>query len=276
MQDPGIEATAVSKEMQVVLAQLNPALRDLSGNLETMGEIVAEYGHADLVVFPELFISSYTVERPEELAIDLDGPELEAIRRTARTNSTAVVFGAPERVYEGCANSALCVDRWGNFVGSYRKTHLFGDEAGAFVAGDELLIADINGAKAGIMICFDMEFPEVARALAQAGADLLLTISANMDPFGRDHQIFCTARALENGIPHLYVNQVGSGERFNFAGGTTIVSADGDCLIKAGTTDEAIVSYTLDLSARDAIKPTELRPDYLSQVRPALPVKTAV
>lgn len=144
------------------------------------------------------------------------------------------------------------------------------------MAGDELLIADVNGVKAGIMICFDMEFPEVARALAQAGAQLLVTISSNMDPFGRDHQVFCTARALENGIPHLYVNQVGSGETFDFAGGTMVVSADGDCLITADATGETVVSYKLNLSARGAAKPTELRPDYLSQVRPALPVRTSM
>ena len=61
------------------------------------------------------------------------------------------------------------------------------------------------------MICFDVEFPEVARSLAKAGANLLVTVSANMDPFGRDHDVFATARALENGVPHLYVNQVGRG-----------------------------------------------------------------
>ncbi len=90
------------------------------------------------------------------------------------------------------------------------------------------------------MICFDVEFPEVARSLALAGADLLVTISANMDPFGRDHDVFVTARALENGLPHLYVNQVGRGEAFTFAGGTMAVSADGDRLAEAGGCDPGI------------------------------------
>ena len=57
----------------------------------------------------------------------------------------------------------------------------------------------------GPMICFDVEFPEVARTLARRGADVLVTISANMEPLGPDHDTAASARALENGLPHLYV-----------------------------------------------------------------------
>src|SRR5215217_5886023 len=193
------------------LAQLRPALRNAPRNLETMRKIVAENDDADLVVFPELFLSGYTTSKPE--ALDLEGSEMDAIARLARENSTAVILGAPERASVGVANSAICVDRYGNITGSYRKTHLFGSERDAFAAGNELLIVDLDGVRAGIMICFDVEFPEVARALVKAGANLLVTISANMDPFGRDHDVFATARALENGVPHLYVNQVGRERR---------------------------------------------------------------
>ena len=259
--------------VKVALAQLRPELRDTAQNLRTLQEVVAEHGDADVVVFPELFLSCYTVESPEELALDLDGPEVGEIARAARESSTAVIFGAPERVVGGVANSAVCVDRRGDVVGSYRKTHLFGDERGAFVAGDELLVADVDGLRVGLMVCFDVEFPEVARSLAQAGADLLVTISANMDPFGRDHEVFSTARALENGLPHLYVNQVGAGEKFTFSGGTMTVSADGDHLVAAGPSEEGVIELGLDLSARDSTRPEDLRPDYLGQLRPELPVR---
>ena len=259
--------------IEVALAQLRPRLRDTAQNLRTAREVVAGHGDADLVVFPELFLSCYTVDAPGELALDLDGPEVGEIARAARESSTAVIFGAPERVEGGIANSAISVDRRGDVVGSYRKTHLFGDERGAFVAGDELMIADIDGLRAGLMICFDVEFPEVARSLARAGADLLVTISANMDPFGRDHEVFSTARALENGLPHLYVNQVGAGEKFTFSGGTMTVSADGDHLVAAGPSEEGVIELGLDLSARDSTRPEDLRPDYLGQLRPELPVR---
>jgi len=240
-----------------------------------MRKVVEEHADADLVVFPELFLSGYTTSRPEELALDLDGPEVGAIARLARENSTAVIFGAPERVSGEIANSAICVDWYGNIAGSYRKTYLFGSEQNTFAAGDELLVVDLDGVKAGLMICFDVEFPEVARSLAKAGANLLVTISANMDPFGRDHDVFATARALENGVPHLYVNQVGRGEAFTFAGGTKIVSADGERLAEAGAAEEKVIRYQLNLSARSAERPAELRPDYLKEMRGPLPVMTA-
>lgn len=262
------------KRLSVVLAQLNPKLRDVQANIGTAKDILARHDGADLFVFPELFLGGYTTIGIDDLALDLDGPEVGEMARLARENDAALVFGLHERVPGGVANSAACVDRRGNLVGLYRKTHLFGDERGAFVAGDELLVVDLGGVKAGLMICFDVEFPEVARSLALAGADLLVTISANMDPFGRDHDVFATARALENGVTHLYVNQVGEGEAFRFAGGTMAVSADGDRLAQAGASED-VVAVAFDLSAKSAGRPEELRPRYLEEMRGALPVAVA-
>ncbi len=93
-----------------------------------------------------------------------------------------------------------------------------------------------------------------------------------MDPFGRDHGVFAAARALENGLPYLYVNQVGRGEAFTFAGGTMAVSADGEHLAEAGGA-EGVVSVSLDPSARNEGRPEELRPRYLQEMRGTLPVK---
>jgi len=257
--------------LTAVLAQLNPNLRDAGANVETARSIFSRHAGADLFVFPELFLGGYTTNGVEDLAFDPDGPEVGEMARLARESGAAMIFGLHERVPGGVANSALCVDRRGDVAGLYRKTHLFGEEGGAFVAGDALLVVDLDGTKLGLMICFDVEFPEVARALALAGADLLVTISANMDPFGRDHDVFVTARALENGLPHLYVNQVGRGEAFTFAGGTMAVSADGDRLTEAGGSEGAI-PVSLDFSARNSERPEELRPRYLEEMRGTLPV----
>jgi predicted amidohydrolase len=79
------------------------------------------------------------------------------------------------------------IDGPGALVANYRKTHLFDAEAEAFTAGDELVVTQICGLTVGLINCFDMEFPEVARTLADAGAQLLVVSSANMDPFHHDH-----------------------------------------------------------------------------------------
>src|SRR5215216_2831975 len=254
--------------LNIVLAQLSPRLRQTKANIETMGRIVAEHPEADLVVFPELFLSGYTLTDIEGLAVHLDGPELKMITDMARESSTALMFGTPERVSGGIANSAFCVDEQGTIAAVYRKVQLYGgEESEAFVAGNELLVVELCGLKMGIMICFDVEFPEVARSLAQAGAELLVTISANMEPFGNDHAVFVSARALENGLPHVYVNQVGPVEKgLVFTGGSTIVLPDGEVHAQADSVGETVLNARLSLPMKSSV-----REDYLSQLRFPMP-----
>ena len=256
------------KMVNIALAQLSPRLRDTEANVETVRSVVAERPEADLIVFPELFLSGYTVADIGELAILPSGPELKILADVAQENSTALIVGAAERVNDGVANSAFCVDERGNIAAVYRKIQLYGgDESDAFVAGDELLIVELCGLKVGLMTCFDMEFPEVARALAQAGAELLVTISANMEPFGNDHAVFASARALENGLPHAYVNQVGPGEKgLLFTGVSSIISPDGEVRAQAGSSGETVVNAMLSLPMKSSV-----REDYLNQLRSPLP-----
>ena len=134
----------MSEVLNVALAQLSPRLRDTRANLETMRRIVADLPGADLIVFPELYLSGYVLDGVEELALRPDGPELQDIADIAREGSTALIFGAPEHVEGGLANSAFCVDERWTIAAVYRKVQLFGgDESDAFVAGDELLVVSI-------------------------------------------------------------------------------------------------------------------------------------
>src|SRR5215210_1646470 len=257
----------MTKMVGIALAQLSPHLREPEANIDTVRRVVAQHPEADLIAFPELFLSGYTVTDVDELAVRLDDPELESLADVAREHSTALIVGAAERVSDGVANSAVCVGERGELVAVYRKVQLYGgDESDAFVAGNELLVAELRGVKVGLMICFDVEFPEVARALARAGAELLVTISANMEPFGNDHAVFASARALENGLPHVYVNQVGPAGALNFVGGSIVVSADGDVDARAGSSEEEIPAASLLLPARSSV-----RQDYLSELRSPMP-----
>lgn len=259
--------------LSIALAQLSPRLRGTGANLETLLEVVAGNPEADLILFPELFLGGYTVSGVDELAVETGSPESKSISDVARQHSTALIFGAPELLDDGVANSAFCVDANGDVAAVYRKVQLYGAEKSAFVAGDELLVAELCGVRVGVMICFDVEFPEVARALARAGAELLVTISANMEPFGNDHAVFVSARALENGLPHAYVNQVGPGDGgLVFAGGSQVVSLDGEVLAREGSTEETVLRAALPLSAQSSD-----RENYLGELRSPLPdVKIAL
>lgn len=251
--------------MRATLAQLAPQVRDVSANLSRVKTVLDSSKDTDLVLFPELFLSGYELGDAQAVCIDLDGPEVGVLREAARDNDTAIVVGAAERVTNGVANSALCISRRGELAGVYRKTHLFGAEAGSYVPGDELVTVQLDGRTIGVMICFDVEFPEVARTLALRGADVLVTISANPEAFRRDHEVFVPARALENGVPHLYVNRVGRQEDISFGGTSMAIDPEGTVLCVAGPEDEELLYATIsDAGRRDE------RTRYLELLRPSV------
>ncbi len=260
----------LDRSFTVALAQTRPAMRDIDTNLAHMQRIVDAYAHADLVVFPELGLSGYTTTNTASLAIERNDARLAQLAEAARRHATAIIFGAALNTPDGPSNAAVVIDAHGRWLDTYSKAFLFGDEHQAYVAGDTLVIVDLDGVPIGLMICFDIEFPEVARKLATAGAELLVSISANMKPFGPDHQVFGVARALENGRPHVYVNQIGQGETFEFTGGSMVVSPDGERLADAGNDQACVVLGNLRLPARSRV-----RPDYLElSTTPIPPVRT--
>jgi predicted amidohydrolase len=236
--------------MHVTLAQLAPRPRDVRANAARAREVIAANAATDLVVLPELFLPGYELEDVEALAVELDGPEVAELREAARDAGTGAVVGLAERMDGGVANSAACIDAAGEVAAVYRKTHPFGDERSAYVAGEELVTVELGGRVLGLMICFDMEFPEVARALAERGADLLVTISANSPPFELDHDVFARARALENGLPHVYVNRVGEEDGLRFSGGSLALDPDARVLAEAGPEEERVVSAEIGLPGR--------------------------
>ena len=170
--------------LNALLAQLTPRV----GNGRASAELVADVLHAhssEIAVFPELFLGGYSLRHAAENAITSTSPEIDLIRSAAAATSTAVVVGFVESTNRGLANSAACIDADGTLVGIYRKMQLFGHERDVFNRGDSLLVANLVGRDVGVQICFDTEFPEIARALARAGAEILVTVSANMAPYSR-------------------------------------------------------------------------------------------
>jgi predicted amidohydrolase len=254
----------------VALAQLAPRARDVAANAARARELVRSSEQADLVVLPELFLSSYVTTGVEELAVPLDGPELSELRETAREAATALIVGLAEWTPAGIANTAVLIEASGDLAAAYRKTHLFGAERDAYVAGDELSTVQLGGRTVGPMVCFDLEFPEVTRALAARGADLLVTISANPARFDLDHGVFARARALESGLPHVYVNRVGDQDGVRFGGNSIALDPDGRVLAEAGSDGERIVVAEIGAPGR-----RDSRTRYAEMLRPSLYVPTA-
>lgn len=250
-----------------MLAQVASVPGDPGANAERAVEALRARPDVDLAVFPELFLSAYVMAGVEAAARKPDSAELRAVAAIARETSTAVVVGFAEEVSGGVANSVACFDRDGSLAGVYRKTQLFGEERTTFVPGRELLLVELAGRCVAPLVCFDVEFPEVARRLAFGGADLLVTASANMEPFYGDHDVATRARALENRLPHVYANAVGATEGFRLVGGSRSVDADGNVLAEAAHDREEL----LVVPVGDPGTPDE-RVDYLRYVPEPLEV----
>lgn len=218
--------------IRVVLAQLEPR-ETVAENVELVAATIAAHP-GSLVVFPELMLNGYDLREVRRHALAVDGRELVPVGAAAGAAGSRTIVGFAEAGPSGVANSAAVFDQRGTLVATYRKTHLFAGERRAFVAGDELRPVATGGVPVGLMLCFDMEFPEVARTLTLRSARLLVTISANMEPYGDDHDVIVRMRAIESRLRHVYVNRTGAQGGFDFVGGSQAVLLDGSVVARLG------------------------------------------
>lgn len=247
--------------MRVLLAQLSNAQGDdVEDDVRRVSETLTHHPEVDLAVFPELFLGGYALDRVHVNAQPLDAPELRRIGEAAATAQTAVIIGFPECVGNRVANAAACFCERGQLRTVYRKIQLFGNEVDFFSPGDTLTVTCLAGRRVGVLICFDAEFPELARSLAVAGTDLLVTISANMAPYYMDHRLISRARAIDNRLPHIYVNSVGVSGGHQFVGGSRIITSDGSVTAEADSDAEIILTGDI----QPAQRPSDISLDYLA------------
>ncbi|CCB63666.1 MULTISPECIES: carbon-nitrogen hydrolase family protein [unclassified Hyphomicrobium] len=231
--------------MRLAVCQVSAALGDKAKNIATISRAVhtAACWGTDLVVLPELFLTGYNIgSRAAELAEAMDGPSLTAVAKIAARESCAICVGFAERDGKNVFNSSALFDTQGNLVALYRKIHLFGPkEQELFTAGDELVVARLGDCTIGMAICYDIEFPEFARALKRRGADLIVAPTANMLPFVEVPTTFVRARALENGLFLAYANHCGTEAELEYTGMSGISGPDGLDLARAGIRGEALL-----------------------------------
>ncbi len=269
--------------MKALLAQLDPVVGDKEKNLRKLGRAVSK-GEADLVLAGELFLTGYMARDAfARLAEPLDGPSVKAVRGLAEEHGAHVVFGMPEREAgtRRLFNASVLVTPDGRTV-AYRKIYPanFGpfEEGLYFGRGDALTLADTKLGKIGLLICYDTFFPELAKAYALQGADLLAIISASPATSKPFFDRILPARAIENALPVLYTNLVGTELNVVFQGGTQAIGPRGEDLGRAKDFAEDVVAAEIDLrdvrTAR-AFRPTlrDTRKEMWETVAPPVPVR---
>ncbi len=244
--------------MRLTLAEVRPHRGRRPENLALARACVERAEGADLVAFPELFLSGYSVgDRLHRLAISLEDPMVRALQELAHDRKTWLLLGTPftDPSHAGeVQNVALLVGPEGStHVQGKRYLPTFGpfEEGRIFTPAPDRKVADTPLGKIGLEICYEVFFPEVSRALALGGADLLLAISASPITSRSLFEKLLPARAIENAAPVAYVNRVGVEDALVFGGGSGAWDPRGDPLVPRVTDlgpDGRLLEFELPLS----------------------------
>ena len=203
---------------------------------------------AELIIFPELFLTDYlsmTDVKVRPLAQQKDGPAFKRLSAAAKDNNIAVIYGYPEvEVVSGKTcyyNSAQFIDSEGNSLVNYRKAHLWFTDRAMFTPGSEFSVVEWNGIKVGLLICFDIEFPEAARMLALKGAQLIAVPTATI--FNSKESRFIAnsivaVRAQENRVFVALVSSCGS----DYLGHSSLRGPLGNVVVQAGAEETLLVA----------------------------------
>ncbi len=240
----------MTDRIRIALAQLNPVMGDIHGNLTKARAARARAAaeKADVILFPELFIVGYP---PEDLVLKpaLQEDAREAVEKLASDTADggpAVLIGAPWVENDKLYNAFLLLDG-GKIAGKTYKVDLpnYGvfDEKRVFAVGPMPGPFNIRGVRIGVPICEDMWTSEVTECLAETGAEILAV--PNGSPYEANKEDvranLIAARVTETGLPLIYLNQVGGQDELVFDGGSVVVNADRSVALSLPSWEEAFV-----------------------------------
>jgi len=240
--------------VRLALAQINPVVGDLEGNVELVRDLIDKVDHCDLAVFGEMSLTGYPLEdlvlKPGFIADNKNALNTLA----SMSGNCALVIGFADSDGENVYNSiAIC--HQGEVLGSYRKQNLPNvevfDEVRNFSSGsDPLNLFSIGGVNIGFAICEDLWVPNgPVKALVDGGAQLIVT--TNGSPFHRgkqqEREILVNEIAQKSNIPIAYVNLVGGQDELVFDGGSFITDSAGEIILRSPRFQESILIADLSI-----------------------------
>jgi predicted amidohydrolase len=222
------------REVTIATVQFSPKLGEPEENLVKMSEFVSKIASqqkVDLIVFPELATSGNELGvKFTEVAQRIPGPTVNLLAQRAAEFGVYIAFGmvSKEKVESILFNSAVMVGPDGELVGSYNKVHLRGEERMAFREGFRLPVFETEGlGQVGLLLGYDLAFPEVARALALEGADLVCVMTNWETAHIEEYRSYLKARAFENSFFVAAANRVGEDVTLNFGGESMVIGPRG-------------------------------------------------
>jgi predicted amidohydrolase len=245
--------------MQLALVQFEPE-EEKDANIDKATTYVEEAARkgADLVLLPEIWnVGYFAFDEYADGAEPLDGPTAAQMADLAAEHDTYLHAGSiVERDGDDLYNTSLLFGPDGTVIDTYRKMHLFGyesEESQLLTPGERIVTADTGFGTVGMTTCYDLRFPELYRALRDAGADLFLITSAW--PQARlDHwRLLNRTRAVENQVFLAAANLVGQNGGVELGGNSTVVDPWGVPRANAGH-DEGVTIADVDLGAVERVR----------------------
>ncbi len=269
------------QKVNIALAQMGCKVGDKKQNAKVIKKKVRQAKHkgADLVIFPELSLTGYTTrDITYELAEPIPGPSTYLLENVAKEEKAYLVFGMLERSDKAHAvlyNTAVLLGPKG-FIGKYRKMHLpthsVFEEKRYFRLGYQAPVFETNIGRLGLIICYDVFFPEITRLLRLKGAQFIICISASPAIRRKFFEVLTVARAVENTAFLAYVNLVGIQDGLQFWGGSRLIAPNGSVITQAKYDEEDLVFGSIDyadLERVEAFVPTlrDLRPEFFDSLK---------
>lgn len=243
--------------MRIGVYQCDAARWTPAQRLARLEEVVAAHP-LDLLLCPELYASGYHIGADLlRLAESVAGPFATKVAQIAQRHGTAIAYGFAEPGPEGLLNAALCIGADGRVLAHHRKTMIPpGYERGHFVPGRGPTLFDLGGLRFALLICYENEFPESVRAMAQAGAQVILAPTALDAAWGIVAQHVIPTRAFDNHVWMIYADHAGVEAGKSYAGQSCIVDPFGKVVARAGLGD-AVITATVGAApvaaAREAL-----------------------
>jgi predicted amidohydrolase len=266
--------------VRIAAAQFDPRLNDPARNTARVASLLEQAARegAALVVLPECALTGYTfasLDEARQAALPADGDAIRAVAGQCRALGLHAVLGTLLLQGDDVLNAALLIGP-GGLIGAYHKAHLPFCGADRYIRrGDTgFPVFDTPLGRIGMLICYDLRFPEAARALALRGADLI-ALPTNW-PTGADSapEFTVRSRAFENRVFFAACNRVGEERGARFIGRSCIVAPSGKHLADAAPDGEQIIYADVDLSAarnkRLVVAPGEFEMDFFGDRRPEL------
>jgi len=241
------------REISVATVQMEPELGQMEENLIKMSEFIARIAteqSVDLIIFPELITTGYEVgPHFPQLAQRVPGPTVNLIAQRASELGVHVAFGmvSKEKVESILYNTVVLVGPDGDLIGQCHKMHLRGEERIAFRPGHRINTFETAFGTVGLMVGWDLAFPEVARGLVLEGAELLVVCANWEQPNADEWRVYLLARAYENAVFVAAANRVGEEPSYTFFGQSGIVGPRGKVYASVDDPSEGYAVARIDL-----------------------------